>query len=190
MVADVFARQLRPSGKGESAVYKTKRGKGTEWMVLVDGQGVPLGGRLEGGSPMKLLKSPGGFSSHFACRFWSHEAALTVIVTSRPRRLRAREWLVPSNGPSQYLPQPVARRRHGHKRGSCAWSLHAHREKSAPLAQSRRGVPGRLAAAADSLACRVCWREVTSFSRRPMSQHLPQPADAHVQEVRLRQLLL
>ena len=30
---------------------KTKRGKGTKWMVLVDGQGLPLGVRLESASP-------------------------------------------------------------------------------------------------------------------------------------------
>ena len=44
-------RQLRPGEKGGSAVGKTKRGKGTKWMVLVDGQGLPLGVRLESASP-------------------------------------------------------------------------------------------------------------------------------------------
>jgi hypothetical protein len=32
-----------PAKKRGSAVGKTKRGKGTKWMVLVDGQGLPLG---------------------------------------------------------------------------------------------------------------------------------------------------
>jgi transposase len=40
---DVPGRQLRPGEKGGSAVGKTKRGKGTKWMVLVDGGGLPLG---------------------------------------------------------------------------------------------------------------------------------------------------
>jgi len=44
-------RQLRPGEKGGSAVGKTKRGKGTKWMVLVDGEGLPLGVRLESASP-------------------------------------------------------------------------------------------------------------------------------------------
>jgi transposase len=48
---DVPGRQLRPGEKGGSAVGKTKRGKGTKWMVLVDGQGLPLGVRLESASP-------------------------------------------------------------------------------------------------------------------------------------------
>jgi transposase len=32
-------------------VGKTKRGKGTKWMVLVDGQGIPLGALLASASP-------------------------------------------------------------------------------------------------------------------------------------------
>src|SRR4029077_11073685 len=38
----------------EDAVGKTKRGKGTKWMVLVDGQGLPLGVRLESASPHEV----------------------------------------------------------------------------------------------------------------------------------------
>src|SRR2546423_15680420 len=33
---------------------QTKRGKGTKWMVLVDGQGLPLGVRLESASPHEV----------------------------------------------------------------------------------------------------------------------------------------
>jgi len=47
----VSGRQLRSGEKGGSAVGKTKRGKGTKWMVLVDGGGLPLGVRLESASP-------------------------------------------------------------------------------------------------------------------------------------------
>jgi len=43
--------QFCASQKGGAAVGKTKRGKGTKWMVLVDGQGLPLGVRLESASP-------------------------------------------------------------------------------------------------------------------------------------------
>jgi len=46
--------QLRSSEKGGSAVGKTKRGKGTKWMVLVDGEGIPLGVRLESASPHEV----------------------------------------------------------------------------------------------------------------------------------------
>ena len=48
---DISGWQLRPGEKGGSAVGKTKRGKGTKWMVLVDGQGLPMGVRLESASP-------------------------------------------------------------------------------------------------------------------------------------------
>ena len=48
---DVSGRQLCSGEKGGSAVGKTKRGKGTKWMVLVDGGGLPLGVLLESASP-------------------------------------------------------------------------------------------------------------------------------------------
>ena len=48
---DVPGRQLRSGEKEGSAVGKTKRGKGTKWMVLVDGGGLPLGVRLKSASP-------------------------------------------------------------------------------------------------------------------------------------------
>jgi len=51
---DVSGWQLRSGQKGGDAVGKTKRGKGTKWMVLVDGQGLPLGVRLESASPAEV----------------------------------------------------------------------------------------------------------------------------------------
>ena len=44
--------QLCSGKKRGECVGKTKRGKGTKWMVVVDGQGVPLGSQL-------VLASPG-----------------------------------------------------------------------------------------------------------------------------------
>jgi len=35
-------------------VGKTKRGKGTKWMVVVDGQGIPLGAHLDSASPSEV----------------------------------------------------------------------------------------------------------------------------------------
>jgi transposase len=46
--------QLRSGEKRGSAVGKTKRGKGTKWMVLVDGEGIPLGVQLESASPSEV----------------------------------------------------------------------------------------------------------------------------------------
>ena len=37
-----------------TAVGKTKRGRGTKWMVLVDGKGIPLGFRQEGAFPSEV----------------------------------------------------------------------------------------------------------------------------------------
>src|SRR5450759_1364267 len=50
MGGDLLGRQLRARKKRGVAVGKTKRGKGTQWMGLVDGEGPPLGVRLEGAS--------------------------------------------------------------------------------------------------------------------------------------------
>ena len=47
-------RQFCPGKKGGLRVGKTKRGKGTKWMVVVDGEGVPLGGHLDSASPNEV----------------------------------------------------------------------------------------------------------------------------------------
>src|SRR5215469_12314498 len=47
----VSGRQFRSSQKRGSQVGKTKRGKGTKWMVVVDGEGIPLGKQLYSASP-------------------------------------------------------------------------------------------------------------------------------------------
>ncbi len=45
---------VRPGEKRGACVGKTKRGKGTKWMVVVDGQGVPLGNYLDSASPAEV----------------------------------------------------------------------------------------------------------------------------------------
>lgn len=58
-VGRVFrGRELRFRQKGGAAVGKTKRGKGTKWMVLVDGKGLPLGVSLESASPAEVKLAP------------------------------------------------------------------------------------------------------------------------------------
>jgi hypothetical protein len=47
-------RQLCCGEKRGSAVGKTKRGKGTKWMVVVDGSGLPLGNHLHSASPSEV----------------------------------------------------------------------------------------------------------------------------------------
>jgi hypothetical protein len=46
--------QLYSRQKRGAKVGKTKRGKGTKWMVLVDGTGTPLGAYLEAASPAEV----------------------------------------------------------------------------------------------------------------------------------------
>jgi transposase len=46
--------QFRSSEKKGAAVGKTKRGKETKWMVVVDGAGVPLGDHLHSASRAKV----------------------------------------------------------------------------------------------------------------------------------------
>lgn len=50
----LYGRELCAGQKRGSAVGKTKRGKGTKWMVVVDGGGVPLGVRLYAASPSEV----------------------------------------------------------------------------------------------------------------------------------------
>jgi hypothetical protein len=40
--------------KRGQCVGRTKRGKGTKWMVVVDGQGIPLANHLDSASPSKV----------------------------------------------------------------------------------------------------------------------------------------
>jgi transposase len=47
-------REFCSRQKRGAAVGKTKRGKGTKWMVVVDGRGVPLGVRLYSASPSEV----------------------------------------------------------------------------------------------------------------------------------------
>ena len=54
MGGDLHRRELRSREKGGFCVGKTKRGKGTKWMVLVDGQGVPVGAHLDSASPAEV----------------------------------------------------------------------------------------------------------------------------------------
>jgi transposase len=55
---DLRRRELHAREKGGDAVGKTKRGKGTKCMVVVDGEGVPLGATIHSASPaeVKLLE--------------------------------------------------------------------------------------------------------------------------------------
>ncbi|CAI4033639.1 transposase [Nitrospira tepida] len=63
--------ELRAGENGGANVGPTKRGKGTKWMVLVDGAGTPLGAYLDSASPaeVRLL-----------------DATLDTIAVTRPHR--------------------------------------------------------------------------------------------------------
>src|SRR5260370_24378113 len=50
----VLGRELRSREKRGCGVGKTKRGKGTKWMVVVDGRGIPLGEHLHSASPAEV----------------------------------------------------------------------------------------------------------------------------------------
>lgn len=43
-----------PAKKGGPCVGKTKKGKGTKWMVVADGSGIPLGSSLASASPAEV----------------------------------------------------------------------------------------------------------------------------------------
>jgi transposase len=73
----VSGRQFRSGQKRGSKVGKTKRGKGTKWMVVVDGQGVPLGNQLYSASPNEVRLA--------------EETLASVRVTRRHRGGRPRQ---------------------------------------------------------------------------------------------------
>jgi len=73
----VSGRQFRSSKKRGPKVGKTKRGKGTKWMVVVDGQGVPLGKQLYSASPNEVRLA--------------EETLASIHVTRRGRGGRARQ---------------------------------------------------------------------------------------------------
>jgi transposase len=50
----IHGREFCSREKRGAVVGKTKRGKGTKWMVVVDGRGVPLGVRLYSASPSEV----------------------------------------------------------------------------------------------------------------------------------------
>ena len=73
----VYRRQFRFCEKGGAGVGKTKRGKGTKWMVVVDGEGVPLGNHLGSASPAEVKLA--------------ETTLATVRVPNRSGRGRARQ---------------------------------------------------------------------------------------------------
>jgi transposase len=73
----VSGRQFCSGEKRGSRVGKTKRGKGTKWMVVVDGQGVPLGKQLYSASPNEVRLA--------------EETLASIHVTRQHRRGRPRQ---------------------------------------------------------------------------------------------------
>jgi hypothetical protein len=70
--------QFCPGEKRGRCVGKTKRGKGTQWLVVVDGHGVPVGNLLDAASPaeVKLVEA-------------------TLETSAVPREGRGRPWKRP-----------------------------------------------------------------------------------------------
>ena len=54
LARDLRRRLVRLGKKRGDAFGKTKRGKGTKWMVVVDGEGIPLGIHLDSASPNEV----------------------------------------------------------------------------------------------------------------------------------------
>ncbi|MEW6050882.1 MAG: IS5 family transposase [Candidatus Zixiibacteriota bacterium] len=76
LVRSVCGWQFCSRQKGGEKVGKTKRGKGTKWMVVVDGQGLPLGNYLDSASPAEVTLL---------------EKTIATIAVPRPGRGRPRQ---------------------------------------------------------------------------------------------------
>ena len=59
MGASVSRRELCAREKGGSGVGKTKKGKGTKWMLVTDAHGTPIGFLLDSASPAEVRLAPG-----------------------------------------------------------------------------------------------------------------------------------
>src|SRR6266853_1794282 len=75
----LLGRELCSREKRGCGVGKTKRGKGTKWMVVVDGRGVPLGEYLHSASPAEVRL-----------------AETTLATTARSRSI-ARSFISPAS---------------------------------------------------------------------------------------------
>jgi transposase len=98
----VSRRQLRSGQKRGSQVGKTKRGKGTKWMVVVDGQGIPLGKQLYSASPHEARLAEDTLSSIHVTRRrrsgWPRQKPQLLVgdrgYDSDPLRRYRRRWIV------------------------------------------------------------------------------------------------
>jgi hypothetical protein len=88
-----------PAKKGGAAVGKTKRGKGTKWIVLGDGQGIPLGVRLESTSPAEVTLADATLAEVGAPRSKGRprQKPKRVITDTTPTRCESDGSDVPSN---------------------------------------------------------------------------------------------
>jgi len=98
-----FGRQFCP-GKTNSKVGKTKPGKVKKWMLVVDGQGAPLGKHLYSASSNKVRfvekmlasilvtqRGRNGEHAKYHCGF-SRNARMTVVHCSTAWRREASSW--------------------------------------------------------------------------------------------------
>src|ERR1039458_10331954 len=86
--------QLRVGQKRGAAVGKTKRGKGTKWMVLVDGQGISLGAQLASASPAEVTLAEATIAAvRVPC--WARRAARRAGLSRLPRNCRFRRAPAP-----------------------------------------------------------------------------------------------
>ena len=109
----VLGRQFCSGEKGGDGVGKTKRGKGTKWMVVVDGAGLPLGNHLHVASTAEVQLA---------------EATLAAIrVPTRGRPRQKPERVIADKG---YDSDPLRER-----------LAHRHIELIAPHRRNRRKPP-------------------------------------------------
>ena len=90
-----FRRCIICTGKkGGDCVGPTKRGKGTKWMVVVDGQGIPVASRLASASPAEVKLIEGTLDRSKVDFPFNLKLVLDRAYDSDPLRNRLRErWI-------------------------------------------------------------------------------------------------
>ena len=119
----VLGRQFCSGQKMGSAVGKTRRGKGTKWMVVVDGQGLPLGNDLHSASPAEVRLAEGTLQT------------IRVGRRHRPGRPRQKPRRVIADGgyDSDPLRERLARR-------GIEWIAPHHKNRTRPATQDGRSL--------------------------------------------------
>lgn len=117
MGTSLSGRQFRSSQKRGAGVGKTKKGKGTKWMLVVDGNGLPIGFHVDSASPAEVkladqtLQSVRVKSRKGQLKTRPHQLAADRAYDSRAFRVSLRKRGIKVSIPSRRRPKTWRKKR-------------------------------------------------------------------------------